>query len=233
MRSCAPLRHDAVAQQSRRRARERLDRERAWASEEGACDDRCCCAAAATSRISPPTAASSTRSSDAATPATASASRSSVRRSSHCRSGGPPTTRRSASWSRRAAASLLRRVFYSVPSRLIGHRLNVRLYDDRLDCFLGSTQLLTLRRGRHGRRQQGWPCRRLSSRHPCAAQEADGAHQSGLPRSTVPASGLCPRLRGVVRREGEKQACSITVDCSRSRMTAPANLSCAGDRRRS
>jgi hypothetical protein len=30
---------------------------------------------------------------------------------------------------------ILRRVFYSVPSRLIGHRLNVHLYDDRLDCF--------------------------------------------------------------------------------------------------
>jgi transposase InsO family protein len=43
---------------------------------------------------------------------------------------------------------ILRRVFYSVPSRLIGHRLNVHLYDDRLECFLGSTQLLTLQRGR-------------------------------------------------------------------------------------
>jgi transposase InsO family protein len=43
---------------------------------------------------------------------------------------------------------MLRRVFYSVPSRLIGHRLNVHLYDDRLECFLGSTRLLTLRRGR-------------------------------------------------------------------------------------
>ena len=43
---------------------------------------------------------------------------------------------------------ILRRVFYSVPSRLIGHRLNVHLYDDRLDCFLGATQILTLRRGR-------------------------------------------------------------------------------------
>jgi hypothetical protein len=30
----------------------------------------------------------------------------------------------------------LKKVFYSVPSRLIGHRLRVRLYDDRLDCFL-------------------------------------------------------------------------------------------------
>src|SRR3974377_2537038 len=30
---------------------------------------------------------------------------------------------------------MLRRVFYSVPSRLIGHRLNVRLYADPLECF--------------------------------------------------------------------------------------------------
>jgi len=42
----------------------------------------------------------------------------------------------------------LRKVFYTVPSRLIGHWLNVRLYDDRLICLLGSTEVLTLRRGR-------------------------------------------------------------------------------------
>ena len=42
----------------------------------------------------------------------------------------------------------LRKVFYSVPSRLIGHRLRVHLYDDRLECLLGSTLLMTLRRGR-------------------------------------------------------------------------------------
>lgn len=42
----------------------------------------------------------------------------------------------------------LKKVFYSVPSRLIGHRLRVRLYDDRLECFLGTTPLMTLRRGR-------------------------------------------------------------------------------------
>lgn len=41
-----------------------------------------------------------------------------------------------------------RKVFYSVPSRLIGHRLRVRLHDDRLECFLGSTPLMTPRRGR-------------------------------------------------------------------------------------
>ena len=35
-----------------------------------------------------------------------------------------------------------------MPSRLIGHRLRVRLHDDRLDVFIGATLLMTLRRGR-------------------------------------------------------------------------------------
>src|SRR5215471_18144722 len=43
---------------------------------------------------------------------------------------------------------VLRKVFYTVPSRLKGHHLRVRLYDDRLECFLGSSPLFTLRRGR-------------------------------------------------------------------------------------
>src|SRR5512144_3068566 len=42
----------------------------------------------------------------------------------------------------------LRKVFYTVPSRLIGHRLRVRLYDDRLDVFIGGSHLMTLPRGR-------------------------------------------------------------------------------------
>jgi hypothetical protein len=42
----------------------------------------------------------------------------------------------------------LKKVFYTVPSRLIGHRLRVRLYDDRLDLFIGGTSLMTLVRGR-------------------------------------------------------------------------------------
>ncbi len=45
---------------------------------------------------------------------------------------------------------VLRKVFYTVPSRLIGHHLRVRLYDDRLELFLGGTALMTLQRGRAG-----------------------------------------------------------------------------------
>jgi transposase InsO family protein len=44
----------------------------------------------------------------------------------------------------------LRKVFYTVPSRLIGHRLRVRLYDDRLEVLIGATMLMTLARGRAG-----------------------------------------------------------------------------------
>ena len=44
-----------------------------------------------------------------------------------------------------------------MPSRLIGYRLNLRIYDDRLDCFVGQSLVLTLPRGRppsDGRRIQ-------------------------------------------------------------------------------
>ena len=47
-----------------------------------------------------------------------------------------------------SSAFTLKRVFYTVPSRLIGSRLRVRLYDDRLDVLLGATWLMTLERGR-------------------------------------------------------------------------------------
>lgn len=47
-----------------------------------------------------------------------------------------------------AGGFTLRKVFYTVPSRLIGHRLRVRLYDERLELFVGGTHLLNLPRGR-------------------------------------------------------------------------------------
>lgn len=38
-------------------------------------------------------------------------------------------------------------ILYSAPSRLIGHRLKVRLFSDRLDCYLAGSLVLTLSRG--------------------------------------------------------------------------------------
>ena len=40
------------------------------------------------------------------------------------------------------------RVLYSVPSRLIGHKIEVRVFDDRLECFLGPDPVMRLTRVR-------------------------------------------------------------------------------------
>ncbi len=45
---------------------------------------------------------------------------------------------------------ILKKVFYTVPSRLIGHRLGVRLHDDRLELYLGTVHQLTVPRKRRG-----------------------------------------------------------------------------------
>ena len=78
-------------------------------------------------------------------------------------------------------------MFYSVPSQLIGYRLKLRIYDDRLECFLGQSRVLTLPRGRaptDGRRIQVvelWAEGRLMVRNwrrggrvPHAGSEANG-----------------------------------------------------------
>jgi hypothetical protein len=47
----------------------------------------------------------------------------------------------------RCGTFTVRAILYSAPSRLIGHRLKVRLYSDRLDCYLSGVLVLTLARG--------------------------------------------------------------------------------------
>ena len=47
----------------------------------------------------------------------------------------------------RCGTFTVRAILYSAPSRLIGHTLKVRLYSDRLDCYLSGTCVLTLARG--------------------------------------------------------------------------------------
>ena len=48
----------------------------------------------------------------------------------------------------RSGGFVLKKCFYSVPSRLIGHRLRVRLFDDRLEVFAGTTAVGTMVRAR-------------------------------------------------------------------------------------
>ena len=48
----------------------------------------------------------------------------------------------------RTSTIAVRDVLYTVPSRLIGSRLKIHIYDRRLVCFLGTTEVLTLPRRR-------------------------------------------------------------------------------------
>jgi plasmid stability protein/transposase InsO family protein len=105
----------------------------------------------------------------------------------------------------------LKKVFYSVPSRLIGHRLRVRLYDDRLECFLGATPLMTLRRGRPHR--SGKHGHVIDYRHVIHALRRKPMALLNL----VYREQLFPRrayqraFEALLPAEGEKRACRTVV----------------------
>ena len=100
---------------------------------------------------------------------------------------------------------ILRRVFYTAPSRLIGHRLRVHLYDDRLDCFLGSTPMMTLRRGQPVSDRKGGHV--VDYRHVIhALRKKPMALLNLVYRDQLfPRPAYAPSLRGVARR-GRRQA---------------------------
>jgi hypothetical protein len=112
----------------------------------------------------------------------------------------------------RTGGFTLRKVFYTVPSRLIGHRLRVRLFDDRLDVFIGGTQLMTLPRGRghaDGRHDQV-----VNYRHVIHSLRKKPMALLGL----VYRDKLFPRpeyrraFEVLSARLSDKQACKITVE---------------------
>ena len=106
---------------------------------------------------------------------------------------------------------ILRKVFYTVPSRLIGHWLNIRLYDDRLVCFLGSSEVATLRRGRspdHHKRAQVVDYRHVIHalrRKPMALLNLVYRDQ------LFPRSAYARAFEALLAGEGEKRACRTMV----------------------
>jgi len=61
-----------------------------------------------------------------------------------------------------SSTATIRQVRYSVPSRLIGINLKCHLYDDRIECFVGSTPVITLERLRW---KKGTRPRKINYRH--------------------------------------------------------------------
>jgi hypothetical protein len=107
---------------------------------------------------------------------------------------------------------ILRRVFYTAPSRLIGHRLRVRLYDDRLECFLGSTPVLTLKRGRPLSDNKGGHV--VDYRHVIHALRKKPMALSNLAyRDQLFPHGAYRKAFEMLRGSGgERRACKLTVE---------------------
>ena len=107
----------------------------------------------------------------------------------------------------------LRRVFYTVPSRLIGHRLRVRIYDDRLECFLGATPILTLRRGRPPQ-ASGKRGHVVDYRHVIHALRKKPMALLNLVyrEQLFPRQAYARAFEALLAREGEKRACRVTVE---------------------
>ena len=107
---------------------------------------------------------------------------------------------------------LLRRVFYTAPSRLIGHRLRVRLYDDRLECFLGATPMMTLRRGRPVSDQKGGHV--VDYRHVIhALRKKPMALNNLVYRDQLfPRPAYARAFEALHQTVGDKRACKLTVE---------------------
>ena len=125
--------------------------------------------------------------------------------------------RRAADWeetSVRVTSSsgfLLRRVFYTVPSRLIGHRLGVRLFDDRLELFLGGTHHLTLPRKRAG--ANGTHAQVVDYRHVIhSLKRKPMALRNLVYRDALFPREACRRcFERALERLSEREACRLSV----------------------
>ena len=107
---------------------------------------------------------------------------------------------------------ILRRVFYTVPSRLIDHRLRVRIYDDRLECFLGARAIVTLRRGRPISDRKGGHV--VDYQHVIHALRKKPMALANLVYrdQLFPRPAFARAFAAWREREGDKRACKITVE---------------------
>ena len=127
----------------------------------------------------------------------------------------------------------LRKVFYTVPSRLIGHELLVRLYDDRLECFSASTHLFDLPRGRPG--PNGKHGHVVDYRHVIHSLRRKPMALLDLVyrEQLFPRHAYARAFDALLAETGEKAPAESWSACSPSRMNAPARPNSPSRSRRS
>ena len=110
----------------------------------------------------------------------------------------------------RAGGFTLQRVFYTVPSRLVGHRLRVRAVRRPPGAVRGHGAPHDAAPGPRGSERPAWAGGGLPACAGVAAQQADGAAEPGLPRRPVPPRRLPPWLRRAPR--GPRRPQSLPPD---------------------
>lgn len=105
----------------------------------------------------------------------------------------------------------VKKVLYTAPSRLVGHMLKVRVYSDRLECWLGSVCVLELRRGLAG--PAGKRARIVDYRHllPALMRKPGALARSALRDDLFPRTEY--RLMWAHLKDSlpEKAACKLMV----------------------
>lgn len=106
----------------------------------------------------------------------------------------------------------LRKVFYTVPSQLIGHQLRIWLYDDRLELFLGGSALMTLPRGRAS--SSGSHGHVVNYHHVIHSLRKKPMALMGLVYrdQLFPRQAFRDMFAILLEQTGEKKACRMTVD---------------------
>jgi hypothetical protein len=105
----------------------------------------------------------------------------------------------------------VRRVLYTVPSRLVGHVLKVRVYGDRLECWLGGICVLQLQRGQAGEGSKRG--RVVDYRHllPSLKRKPGALARSSLREDLFPRSEYRQMWAQLQDQLPEAQACRIMV----------------------
>jgi len=103
-----------------------------------------------------------------------------------------------------------RRVFYTAPSRLIGRRLRLRIYADRMEAFFGAVLVLTLRRERP---PEGKRMHVVDYRHVIASLKVKpGALMGLLYRDALwPRPAYRRAFDAMMRTQTPRQACRIAT----------------------
>ena len=110
----------------------------------------------------------------------------------------------------RSGGFTLGKVFYTLPSRMIGHMLTARVYDDRIELYLGAKRYDVLARVRpgKGKRARGVDYRhviRSLQRKPMALK--DWVHRDQL----FPRDAYRRAYDEVVAKHGDRRACRVAV----------------------